>query len=121
MQPSSLPNYLRSYRLKASLTQDEVGFLLGGTHGSTITRHEEYHRIPSLPLALGYSAIYGIDPRVLFAGRYEAATREVRRRADRLLAGLADDQGEESRRSAFLYRLAHDPDSYLVPCEDDEC
>ena len=121
---SSLPNYLRSHRQKSRLTQDEIGVLLGGVHGSTITRHEEYHRIPSLTVALGYAAIYSADPRELFAGRYELIAAQIRERAERLLAISADDHDkshdksdtEPSQSTAFLYRLAHAPDSYLVPC-----
>lgn len=115
----SLPNYLRSYRQKAGLTQDEIAFLMGGTHGSTITRHEEYVRVPALETALGYAAIYQEDPRVLFAGRFEGRQRLVRRRADVLLAKLATGRGEQI--GGFLQDLVHNPASYLVPCDPDGC
>ncbi len=115
----SLPNYLRSYRQKAGLTQDEVAFLMGGTHGSTITRHEEYLRMPALVTALGYAAIYQEDPRVLFAGRFEGRQRLVRKRADTLLAKLPVERG--ARVGGFLQHLLDDPASYLVPCDPGEC
>jgi len=115
----SLPNYLRSYRQKSGLTQDEIAFLMGGTYGSTITRHEEYVRITTLETAFGYAAIYREDPRVLFAGLYEGRLRLVMRRADTLLAKLPSDRG--SQIGGFLQGLINDPDSYLVPCDQSEC
>jgi len=115
----SLSNYLRSYRQKAGLTQDEVAFLMGGTHGSTITRHEEYLRVPTLDTALGYATIYGDDLRTLFAGRFERRQRLVRRRADALLGQLPVRRGAQV--GPFLQALLDDPASHLVPCEQDGC
>lgn len=114
-----LLNYLRSYRQKAGLTQDELAFLLGGTHGSTITRHEEYHRVPSLPTALRYAAVYREDPRTLFAGRYYDAHKLVRERAEELLQ--TTKEGSSSSRARFLHALSYESDSYLVPCDGNEC
>ena len=114
-----LLNYLRSYRQKAALTQDEVAFLMGGTHGSTITRHEEYLRVPSLSTALRYAAVYREDPRVLFAGRFAEEERSVRKRAETLLERIADE--DPSPRQIFLHALSFDADSYYVPCQADEC
>ena len=96
-----LHNYLRSYRQKASLTQDELAFLLGGSHGSTITRHEEYLRVPSLTTALRYAAVYREDPRVLFAGRYAEEEKRVRTRATILLERIASEK--PNSRQGFLH------------------
>lgn len=112
-------NYLRSYRQKAGLTQDEIAFLLGGSHGSTITRHEEHHRVPSLQTALRYSAVYREDPRTLFAGRYYDAKKFVSVRAEKLLKSMKD--GSSSPRVRFVQSLCYESDSYLVPCDGSEC
>lgn len=114
-----LLNYLRSYRQKSALTQDEVAFLLGGSHGSTITRHEEYLRVPSLTTALRYSAVHREDPRILFAGRFKEEERLVKAQAQKLLNNLEDE--EISARKSFLNSLAYDSLSYLVPCDENEC
>ena len=114
-----LLNYLRSYRQKVALTQDEVAFLLGGSHGSTITRHEEYLRVPSLTTALRYAAVFSEDPRVLFAGRYAEENRKVKAQASKLLDRITDET--PSPRQSFLYALSCDSDSYYVPCEQSEC
>ena len=51
----SLPNYLQSQRKHLSLSQEEVGFLLGivGMHkGNKVCRDENFTREPSLQDAL---------------------------------------------------------------------
>lgn len=58
----SLPNYLQSQRKRLSLTQEEVGFLLGigGMYkGAKVCRDENFAREPSLREALTYEAMYG--------------------------------------------------------------
>jgi len=80
----SLPNYLQSQRKRFSLSQEEVGFLLGITgmnKGEKVCRDENYAREPSLQDALAYEAIYGLPVRELFAGRYQQAAQEVAGRA----------------------------------------
>ena len=77
-----LPNYLQSQRRRLSLSQEEVGFLLGitGMHkGNKVCRDEKFVRAPSLPEALAYEAIYDRPVRELFAGLYQQAERDVRR------------------------------------------
>jgi hypothetical protein len=78
------PNYLRTQRKRLSLSQEEVGFLLGiagMNKGNKVCRDENFARAPSLQDALVYEAIYGRPVRVLFAGLYQQAEREVAARA----------------------------------------
>lgn len=117
MLTNPLPNYLRSYRRKAGLTQEAVAFLLGGTHGSTINRHEEGNRLPSLKTALRYAAVFSSDPRTMFGGHAQDAHRLVQKRAALLLEKLGSRVQEHEQH--FLEHLAYEPDSYLVPCERD--
>ena len=80
----SLPNYLQSQRKRLSLSQEEVGFLLGirgMNKGEKICRDENSAREPSLQDALTYEAIYGRPVRELFAGRSQQAERDVKARA----------------------------------------
>jgi transcriptional regulator with XRE-family HTH domain len=80
----SLPNYLQSQRKRHSLSQEEVGFLLGATgmnKGEKVCRDENFAREPSLQDALAYEAIYGLPVRELFAGRYQQIEQEVAGRA----------------------------------------
>jgi len=80
----SLPNYLQTQRKRLSLSQEEVGFLLGlaGLNkGTKVCRDENYAREPSLQDALAYEVIYGRPVRELFAGRYQQAQQNVAARA----------------------------------------
>jgi transcriptional regulator with XRE-family HTH domain len=96
-----LDNYLRMYRKRAGLSQDEVGFLLGGKSGRSGTiasRHEQFRRRPSLETALACEAIYGVPVSELFAGVSERAEDMVRRRARVLSKRL----GKGGRRADHL-------------------
>ena len=80
----SLPNYLKSQRKHLSLSQEEVGFLLGiagMNKGNKVCRDENFTRVPSLQDALAYEAIYDRPVRELFAGLYQQAEQEVAARA----------------------------------------
>lgn len=71
MASHSLQNYLRMYRKRAGLSQDEVAFLLGVKSGAKVSRYERRRRVPPLETALAYEAIFRIPVRELFLGTYE--------------------------------------------------
>ena len=76
-----LHNYLRGYRKKAGLTQDEVAFLLGYKAGAKISRYEKFTQNPSLETAFAYEAVFGTPLRELFAGIFQKVEEETKRRA----------------------------------------
>ena len=79
-----LPNYLQTQRKRFSLSQEEVGFLLGiagMNKGNKVSRDENFAREPSLQDALAYEAIYGRPVRELFAGLYQQVKQDVTARA----------------------------------------
>jgi transcriptional regulator with XRE-family HTH domain len=81
---SSLPNYLRTHRNRAALSQEEVAFLLGlkgMEKGSKVSRDEQLARTPNLETALAYAAIYDVPVKELFAGMYEEIEQAVAQRA----------------------------------------
>jgi transcriptional regulator with XRE-family HTH domain len=84
MAAQRLENYLRTYRRRAGISQDEMAFLLGAHHGTKVSRYERFARTPSLETALAYEAILGVPARELFAGVYQRAERSARRRAQLL-------------------------------------
>lgn len=112
-----LPNYIRTFRRKADLSQDDLARLLGGIAGSTVLRHEDYQRIPLLETALRYAAIFRTDPRELFAGCYAKEIQVVKENARRLLKEL-DASSASARKIAFLRMLAEETDIYYEPCEE---
>lgn len=116
----SLPNYIRSYRRKSALSQGDIAFLLGQQAGTTVLRHEDDQRVPTLDAALAYAAVFRTDPRELFAGRYEEAERLVRERARELAGAVAPKTlgATVDQRTAYLLSLAESPESYTVPCDE---
>ena len=103
----SLPNYLQSQRKRLSLSQEEVGFLLGirgMNKGAKVCRDEHFTREPSLQDALTYEAIYGRPVRELFVGLYEQAEQNVATRAK--ILNFRKIRKPDVRKQAALIHLA---------------
>jgi transcriptional regulator with XRE-family HTH domain len=83
-----LNNYLRTYRKRAGLSQDEMAYLLGCRSGAKVSRYERFARQPTLQTALAYEAIFAVPVRDLFAGIYQKVERPVSQRAQLLLRKL---------------------------------
>src|SRR4051812_34347003 len=84
MSSTPLPNYLRSYRKRSGLSQDEVAFLLGTQSGAKVCRYERFVREPSLATALAYEAIFQRPASELFGGLYQEIEKKVAGRAKAL-------------------------------------
>ncbi|MBI4469801.1 MAG: helix-turn-helix transcriptional regulator [Acidobacteria bacterium] len=89
MPTRKLPNYLRTYRKRAGLSQDEIAFLLGARSGAKVSRYERFRREPSLRTALAYESVFRIPVRELFAGIYEEAELKTLKRRKVLIARLS--------------------------------
>src|SRR5690242_4794372 len=85
MSRQKLPNYLCLHRKRLGFSVKEIAFLLGVKNGSQVSRYEHFRRVPSLPTALAYHAIFRTSPPELFGGMYEKVAKEVAQRAKRLL------------------------------------
>lgn len=83
-----LNNYLRTYRKRAGLSQDEMAYLLGCRSGAKVSRYERFVRQPTLQTALAYEAIFGVPVRELFAGIYQKVERPVSQRTQLLMRKL---------------------------------
>jgi transcriptional regulator with XRE-family HTH domain len=88
MATPRLENYLRTYRKRSGLTQQEVGYLLGCANGALVSRYEKRHRLPPLETALACEEIFGVSVSELFAGVRQAAGRDVGKRRLELRARL---------------------------------
>lgn len=75
-----LQNYLRTYRKRAGLSQDEVAFLLGCQSGTKVSRYERLVRQPTLQTAFAYQVFFGVSPHELFAGIFQQVERRTKRR-----------------------------------------
>jgi DNA-binding XRE family transcriptional regulator len=81
---SKLPNYLKTFRKRSGLSQEEVAFLLGTLNGEKVCRHERFAREPSLRTALAYMIIFQSQGHELFAGIHEEVRLEIVDRARKL-------------------------------------
>jgi len=88
MTQPPLTNYIRTYRRRRGLSQDEVAFLLGVGLATGVSRHESGDRVPLLETALAYEVILQIPVSVLFAGHYRTVESIVRQRAKTLAAEI---------------------------------
>ncbi|MEJ0091344.1 MAG: helix-turn-helix transcriptional regulator [Limisphaerales bacterium] len=73
-----------SNRKRLSLSQAEVGFLMGNTDGANISRYEHFDREPSLETALALEVIFQRPARELFNGLYQKIEADVVARAKTL-------------------------------------
>src|ERR1700687_376573 len=110
MATPRLENYLRTYRKKSGLTQQEVGYLLGRETGAQVSRYEKRHRLPPLETALAYEEIFGVPVSELFAGIRQSVGRDIEKRRVALRARL---QGEtpkphHDRMNTHKIRWLHD-------------
>jgi DNA-binding XRE family transcriptional regulator len=76
MTCSPLPNYIRTHRKRAHLTQGEVAFLLGVRDGAVVCRHERFRQHPNLQTVVAYEILFRTPVRTLFGG----VNREVEHR-----------------------------------------
>jgi transcriptional regulator with XRE-family HTH domain len=89
-----LQNYVRSYRRRSGLSQEELAFLLGCQNGSKVSRYECFERVPALETALAYEAVFGASTRELFAGVYEQTLTTIQERAKLLAQRLAQSKSD---------------------------
>jgi transcriptional regulator with XRE-family HTH domain len=95
MTSHKLPNYLRVYRKRLGLSQNEVAFLLGWRNASQPSRYEHFSRVPTLRTALALSVIFQASVRELFSGEYQKVETAVCRQAQRLEARLTTENPDQ--------------------------
>jgi transcriptional regulator with XRE-family HTH domain len=83
-----LENYLRTYRKRSGLSQEEVAFLLGCQTGTKVSRYERFARKPSLETLFAYEVMFGAAARELFAGSFEKVEKRISHRAQLLTRKL---------------------------------
>lgn len=104
MAAKPLPNYLRMYRRRIHLTQDELAFLIGGRDGSRLSRYENYQRVPPLEIALALEAALGVPVSELFRGEYAKVEEIVKRRVKVLEYQVRREVSDarQTRRATYL-------------------
>ena len=89
-------NYVRTFRQRYCLTEDELAFLVCHRTHTRISRIEIGRAAPSLAVALALQMLFGQEPRQMFPGLYESVEDELMRRAKTFLDDL---EGRHDRRS----------------------
>ncbi len=111
MHRSPLPNYLRTYRRRARLSQEEVAFLIGFKRGARICRYERRRQTPNLRTLLAYEFLLRTPIRELYGGVAEEVERGVRQRVRLLIRRLTKPKpcrGAE-RKLGFLSTVCGEP------------
>lgn len=63
-----LTNYLRMYRKRRNLSQQEVATITGAGTRTAVSKHEAGTRLPDIRTALAYAHLYGVPVEKLFSG-----------------------------------------------------
>jgi len=88
MASHPLPNYVRTYRKRAGLTQSEVAFLLGCRWRTKVSDYEYFKRRPSLETLFAYQLIFRTPGDELFPGVFTEVERETQKRVRSLIEKL---------------------------------
>lgn len=91
-----LPNYIRTFRKRAGLTQEEVAFLLGSKSSAGISRHERLKQTPDLETLLAYELLFQTPVRSLFSSTHKEVEQKFKQRI-RLLIRKLTRAGEGGR------------------------
>src|SRR5208282_4161442 len=102
MQEQILPNYLRTYRRRAGLSQREVALLLGYKQRGQTSRHEQFKAFPPLAVALAYEVLYRAPASTLFLGMHDTVNTTVEKR----VAAMEKDLQGRSAKNADADSIA---------------
>ncbi|MDA2933538.1 helix-turn-helix transcriptional regulator [Acidobacteria bacterium AH-259-D05] len=117
---SKLRNYLRMFRKRMGLSQDEIAFLLGSENGANVSRYESDTNQPGLKVTLAYEVIFGVQARRLFAGLVQEVEQETKHRVRLLVQKLGKQKQDKmtAHKLAMLKTLTSEPGT--EPGEDNE-
>jgi transcriptional regulator with XRE-family HTH domain len=88
MPTSRFPNYIRTCRKRAGLTQGEVAFLLGSKSSARVSRHERFKQTPDLETLLAYELLFQTPVRSLFNNKHKEVEQKLKHRIRLLLRKL---------------------------------
>ena len=114
MSNKALRNYLRTYRRRRDLSQDDIAFITGWRDGRTVSNYERFKTVPSLETALICERIFKAPVRELFAGMYDQVDQLVTKRVRVLVEKLettAIDPSGNGRIDSLRSLLQQEPDA----------
>ncbi len=98
-----LHNYLKTYRKRSGLSQDEVAFLLGCQSGTKVSRYERLSRKPNWETMAGCEVVYRAPMCELLAGAYQKVEEIIHQRAQILVGKLSAQKPNRARRRKLEY------------------
>ena len=105
MKYKSGRNYLKTFRLRTGLTQDELGELLGYTDGGEVSHHELSKGAPTLEVALAYEIVLRSPISVLFAGVRADIKRDIEARLSKLETSLGHRSSKDRDAKITAHKL----------------
>lgn len=108
MHSEPLPNYIKMFRRRTGLSQNEVAALLGAKDGRNFSTYERGLHVPKLETILALEVIFDAKAAAIFAGLAFAAERLTKRQAAAVLERLGDDANNPALalKVASLRRIA---------------
>ena len=106
MPSAKLPNYIRTHRKRAHLTQNDVAFLIGAKSSAHICRHERLQQTPNLQTLLAYEILFGTPVRNLYGGVHQDVEQKLMCRIRLLIQKLA--KSGQSRLKARKIEILND-------------
>lgn len=85
---NELGNYIRMHRMRAGLSQCELGKLLGYGDEGQVPRHEKSHSLPTFMIAISYEVIFKVPAKEMFAGVHESIADAIEDRLAELEESL---------------------------------
>ncbi|MGV7222168.1 MAG: helix-turn-helix transcriptional regulator [Nitrospinales bacterium] len=85
-----LDSYLKTYRKRAGLTQDELVFLIGANCGAQISQYEKLSQDPGLKTAFAFQLLFGVPAQDIFPGVFEKVKDETLMRVQLLSQKLSE-------------------------------
>jgi DNA-binding XRE family transcriptional regulator len=105
-------NYVRTFRQRYALTEDELASLVSHQSHTPISRIETGRSLPTLGVAIALEVLFKQSPRQMFPGLFESVEDEVMRRAKVFLDDLEGKTDARSRaKRDLLEGLARSEDS----------
>jgi transcriptional regulator with XRE-family HTH domain len=101
---SSPPNYLKVYRKRSGLIQEDIAFILDLPDYSNISRYEKGQRTPSIELLITYHHLFDVPIEAFFEQDSEIIKARLIPRLIELLSLLKKDQItlKDTQRIRFL-------------------
>lgn len=104
MKMKKLADYLKAYRKRSGLSQEDMAFLFGAETDAIVWQYEHGVRAPGLTNLITYEYIFQVSSRELFAGIYEKVGRDTDMRVKKLLTRINRKPftSRSSRKIVFL-------------------